>query len=143
MNYLPSSFTRVTKVFWTTLSKSNIVSKTKNCLPAYMVATAGHRVLLTLDNLLCGYSYRSMAWCPSQSMFLYVCQNFSVGLPASVKKQHETGGSHCSDYESYCTLWCFFLFCPSSLYWFSSSPPDHARPICPSPSLSNFSQPVL
>lgn len=54
-----------------------------------MVATAGHRVLLRLDNLLCGYSYRSMEYCPSQSMFRYVCQNFSVGLPASVKKQHE------------------------------------------------------
>jgi hypothetical protein len=45
-----------------------------------------------------------MEYCPSQSMFRYVCQNLYVGLPASVKKQHETGGSQCSNYECYYTL---------------------------------------
>jgi hypothetical protein len=79
-----------------------------------------------------------MEWSPSQSMFLHVCQNFFVGLPASVKKQHETGGSHWSDYECYCTLWCFFFFNPTTLYGFLISSPHHVRAICQSPPLFNF-----
>jgi hypothetical protein len=72
-----------------------------------------------------------MEWCPSQSTFLCVCQNFFVGLPASVKKQHKTVGSHWSDYECYCTLWCFFIFRPTTLYGFLNFSQHHARPISP------------
>jgi len=39
-------------------------------------------------------------------------------------------------------IFLFFLH-PTTLYGFLTSPSGHARPICPSPPLSNFSQPLL
>jgi hypothetical protein len=36
----------------------------------------------------------------------------------------------------------YFFFRPTTLYGISTFPPDHARPICPSQTMSNYSHPI-